>query len=124
MMDYLEETKRLLRVADSGESEDDTGPSAKQIVATRAVASALVALTEHLTAFGTGAAMRREIDKLAIKSDVQEERLGEVVEALRHKADDGVFKGNVGQLQIEIEVINERLENLARGLDAIEQERK
>lgn len=78
-MDYLKEAARLLRVASSGGSEDDTGPSAEQIVATRAVASALVAITEHLAAFGTGVAMRREIDKLAIGFDEIESKLAGIV---------------------------------------------
>lgn len=47
-MDYLEEAARLLKIASSGGSEDDTGPSAEQVVATRAVAAGLVAIAERL----------------------------------------------------------------------------
>lgn len=47
-MDHLEEAARLLKIANSGGSEEDTGPSAEQIIATRAVASALVAIAKRL----------------------------------------------------------------------------
>ncbi len=60
-MGYLEEAKRLLRVADVGESEDDTGPSAEQVIATRAVASALVALAERV---GDATRLERRIGTL------------------------------------------------------------
>lgn len=60
-MDYLEEATRLLRVASEGGSEEDTGPSAEQIVATRAVASALIALVERLDATAQDVAARVEL---------------------------------------------------------------
>lgn len=76
-MDYPEEAKSNIEKLINPE----TGEIDKGALST--IAFALVAIAEHLTAFGTGAAMRREIDKLAIKSDVQDERLGEIEKTLK-----------------------------------------
>lgn len=64
MMNYLEESTRLLRVVSEGGSEEDAGPSAEQVVATRAVASALVALVERLGATAKDG-VDREVDILS-----------------------------------------------------------
>lgn len=61
-MDYLETAKYYLDHI--GPSEPDAARANAN--ADAAGAYALAAIAEHLVAFGTGAAMRREIDKLAI----------------------------------------------------------
>lgn len=60
-MDYLEEAKSGIEKLINPETEEIDSS------AISVIAFALVAIAERLTAFGAGAAMRREIDKLAIE---------------------------------------------------------
>lgn len=77
-MDYSERAKLNLD-DNSGAQMDSEVATTMQAVALQSIASTFVAITEHLTALDTGAAMRREIDKLAIRFNELESKLAGVI---------------------------------------------
>lgn len=110
----------------------------EQSRATVTIALALIAIAEHLVAFGTGAAMRREIDKLAIGFDEIESKLAGVVvqhvndfagidreietvkrqqtASLDATAANAMMRQEIDKLSARVSLEhNERLENLERG---------
>lgn len=94
-MDYLEEAKAILR----GHADIDMEVAiSMQADATVALAFAVVALVERLDG---GESKVASLDL--------EGRINEIEEVLNYKADDGVFKSNVGELDRRVDELERKL---------------